>query len=282
MGVVHRDIKPANVLIDDQGRPRLIDFGLAHRSDFASDLTRDGAIVGTPAYMSPEQAMGHVRRVDERSDVYSLGVIFYELLHGRRPDESGVSSDSQRGGARAAPAVPAALLGICAKAMSANPAARHASARALADDLDRWIQAQRRPGSRLDPRFASVLLGVAAVVLILFGIGIHSLWPFPIYRRGAFERTRERGASKDGTALADSLKIDGARTDDVRLIGNWESRKYHLETCYYAKEMDPKHRLVLESHEQAKSQNYSPCRACLATRPKTARPPSAAQTKTRS
>ncbi len=87
MGVVHRDIKPANVLIDDQGQPRLIDFGLARRSDFESDLTRDGAIVGTPAYMSPEQALGPSRQVDERSDVYSLGVIFYELLHGRRPDE---------------------------------------------------------------------------------------------------------------------------------------------------------------------------------------------------
>ena len=88
MGVFHRDIKPANVLIDDQGRPRLIDFGLARRSDLDSDLTRDGAIVGTPAYMSPEQALGQSRQVDERSDVYSLGVIFYELLCGQRPQEA--------------------------------------------------------------------------------------------------------------------------------------------------------------------------------------------------
>ncbi|MBV8309090.1 MAG: serine/threonine protein kinase, partial [Planctomycetaceae bacterium] len=79
-GVLHRDIKPANVLIDDLGRPRLIDFGLARRSDRDSSLTLDGAVVGTPAYMSPEQALGFSSQVDERSDVFSLGVIFYEIL----------------------------------------------------------------------------------------------------------------------------------------------------------------------------------------------------------
>jgi serine/threonine protein kinase len=152
MGVLHRDIKPANVLIDDQGRPRLIDFGLARRSDFESDLTREGAVVGTPAYMSPEQALGQSRLVDERSDVYSLGVIFYELLHGRRPDEPELSSErSQRQLATAGP-IPLALQRICDTAISLNPSQRHATARKLADELDAWLQG-RKNAARALPRF---------------------------------------------------------------------------------------------------------------------------------
>jgi serine/threonine protein kinase len=81
-GLLHRDIKPANILLDKNDRPYLADFGIALRE---TEHAKEGEIFGTPAYMSPEQARGEGHRIDNRSDIYSLGVVLYELLAGRRP-----------------------------------------------------------------------------------------------------------------------------------------------------------------------------------------------------
>jgi tetratricopeptide (TPR) repeat protein len=199
-GLVHRDVKPSNIMLEsDSGRAKVMDFGLARAMDGAGErMASSGGLVGTPAYMSPEQ-INSPDRVDQRSDVYSLGVVLYELLTGEQPFRGAsplvllrrVAHDEPRPPRRLNSKIPRDLETICLKCLQKEPRRRYADGRALAEDLGRFLggrSIRARPAGRLErfgrwcrrqPAQAGL---VAAVALILVG-GIFALTQWLMLRQ---------------------------------------------------------------------------------------------------
>jgi WD40 repeat protein/serine/threonine protein kinase len=189
-GVLHRDIKPSNVLLDSSGRARITDFGLAKKLDGSTDLTVTGQMVGTPNYLSPEQAAGRNAEIGPASDIYAIGALLYELLTGRPPfmanslqetllrirDAEPISPRAQN------PAVDREIETICLKCLEKEPQRRYVSADALAQELERWLRRepiQARPCSTWmrvrkwtlrQPRLAALLL-ISIVAIVAFVVG---------------------------------------------------------------------------------------------------------------
>ena len=144
-GVIHRDLKPHNIMIDDAGEPHLTDFGLAKREAGEITMTLDGVILGTPAYMSPEQAKGEGHAADRRSDIYALGVVLYQMLTGELPFRGSkqmlihkVINEEPTSLRRLDPTIPRDLETICLKCMEKDPGKRFANAQEIVDELNRW------------------------------------------------------------------------------------------------------------------------------------------------
>ena len=146
-GLLHRDLKPSNILLDEEGRPHVSDFGLAKRVEAGESWTRTGAIIGTPSYMAPEQAAGNRGQLGPPSDVYSLGAVLYQMLTGRPPFQAATAVDTVLLVLEQEP-LPPRLLNpradrdlemIALKCLQKPPALRYQSAKALADDLRAFL-----------------------------------------------------------------------------------------------------------------------------------------------
>jgi serine/threonine protein kinase len=202
-GILHRDLKPGKILLDATENARVTDFGLAKLLDGESGQTVSESVIGTPAYMSPEQAGGRTREIGPLTDVWALGAILYTCLTGHPPFEGATREETLRRVQMAEPLpprqlrpeVPVALEAIALKCLRKEPDHRYASAGDLADDLQAWLEG-RRPKAfaaqairrRVARHGALVLCGLVALAAVL------SALPFKL--APAVPESRERQAGK--------------------------------------------------------------------------------------
>ncbi|MBI3723962.1 protein kinase, partial [bacterium] len=224
-GVVHRDVKPENVIVDREGRPHLMDFGLALDVKAASRLTVEGDILGTPAYMAPEQAAGDVAAQGPRSDVYSLGAVLYRALVGKPPFEARslpallkhVLLDDPVSPRKQNPRVHPDLETITLKCLAKEPSRRYASAAAVREELERFLGGEPIVARPIGPvaraaRFVLRHRKTAAAMLLLGALAVGAV-AFSLARPLLEARKRERAVERAHAAMlarSDALAREAA------------------------------------------------------------------------
>jgi eukaryotic-like serine/threonine-protein kinase len=252
-GILHRDVKPSNLLLDNHANVWVADFGLAKTSD-ADDLTHTGDLLGTIRYMAPERFAGHC---DARSDVYSLGLTLYELIalqpafeaSDRRTLMDRVLHEEPERLKKQAPGVPRDLETIVAKATARDPAARYATAGALAEDLRRFVEDRPIRARRISPMergwrwcrrnkvvailvglAASTLVGVAVLAVLYAGEQRHLATARQLYADEQARRADEQAAATRKMArMADDLKASLAESTSRLAMRNFERGRAAFE-----------------------------------------------------
>jgi WD40 repeat protein/tetratricopeptide (TPR) repeat protein len=234
-GILHRDLKPGNILLDDQGRPCVTDFGLAKRVEGAAGLTQTGVVMGTPSYMAPEQARGQ-KGLTVAADVYALGAILYQRLTGEAPFQAASPLDTlmqvvEREPPRPSqlePGVPRDLETICLKCLHKDPKKRYASAAELADDLQRWLAGEpihARPVGVLERAFKwarrnPVVAALLVVVVLVTAGGLGGvLWKYADaeQQKRIAQDESQRAREKETEAVAKGELAEQRRLEAVRL-----------------------------------------------------------------
>jgi len=264
-GVIHRDLKPANIMLDKQGEPQVMDFGLAKRDAGEITMTVEGALLGTPAYMSPEQARGEGHHVDRRADVYSLGVILYELLTGERPFRGSmrmlieqVIHDEAPSPRKLNSTIPRDLETIVLKCLEKDPKARYDNCDQLSGDLQAWLDHKpisARPISVFGRALRwckrkPVVASMSMSILLVLSIGVAVSSYFAVVAKNEAEVSR--------LALRQSLDAGdfAKRAQEVAVIAQIKSRaseklaQENFKKALQAKEKEAEQRVIAQGEKE--------------------------------